>query len=125
MAIRRGFDEWLFHESFLDELIHAAGADPLDERLRLCNHEQSRKVLETLKVISDWNGPRPGPNRGRGVALTISFGVPCAEVVDVSNTEKGIRIDAVYVVADVGTVVDPINFENQVQGGVIWGLGML
>jgi len=36
---------------------------------------------------------------------------------------RGIRIDKVWVVADVGKVVDPINFENQVQGGVVWGRG--
>jgi len=34
----------------------------------------------------------------------------------------GITIDKVFVVADVGRVLDPVNFENQVQGAVIWGL---
>jgi isoquinoline 1-oxidoreductase beta subunit len=46
-----------------------------------------------------------------------------AEVVEVTQTDDGIRIDNVFVAADVGRVVDPINFENIVQGGVIWGLG--
>lgn len=110
------------HESFLDELIHAAGADPLRERIRLCTHEPSRRVLEMAGELSNW-GTALGEGRGRGVALTISFGVPVAEVVEVSNTTAGITIDRVVVVADVGRVLDPINFENQVQGGVIWGLG--
>jgi isoquinoline 1-oxidoreductase beta subunit len=57
------------------------------------------------------------------VALVESFGVPTAEVVEVTDTDDGIRIDKVWVAADVGTVVDPVTFENQVQGGVIWGLG--
>ena len=111
------------HDSFLDELIHAAGADPLEERIRLCWHDASRKVLETVGEMSNWKGPSPAPNKGRGVAFCMSFGVPVAEVVDVTNTEDGIRIDNVFVAADVGRVVDPVNFENQVQGGVIWGLG--
>jgi isoquinoline 1-oxidoreductase beta subunit len=110
------------HDCFLDELIKAAGADPLRERLRLCWHEPSRKVLEAVGEMSNW-GSDPGKDRGRGVAFTLSFGVPVAEVIEVTNTPKGIRIDKVFVAVDVGKVLDPQNFENQVQGGVIWGLG--
>lgn len=110
------------HESFLDELIHAAGADPLRERIRLCTHDASRRVLEEAGKLSDWATPLE-PGRGRGVAFTLSFGVPVAEVVEVTNTPEGIRIDRVVVAVDVGRVLDPDNFVNQVQGGVIWGLG--
>ena len=112
-----------FHDGFLDELIHAAGADPMLERIRLCWHTPSRKVLEAVREMSGWDGPDMGPNRGRGVAFCMSFGVPVAEVIEVTNTDDGIRIDKVYVAADVGRVVDPVNFENLVKGGVIWGLG--
>lgn len=111
-----------FGESFMDELCHAAGADPMEERLRLVNNEVHRKVLEAVADLCDW-GQDPGPGRGRGLALVESFGVPTAEVVDVTATEDGIRIDAVYVAADVGRIVDPVNFDNQMRGGVIWGLG--
>jgi isoquinoline 1-oxidoreductase beta subunit len=110
------------HESFMDELCHAAGADPLAERLRLCWHEPSRKVLEAVGEMSDW-GSDLGPNRGRGLAFTLAFGVPVAEVVEVTNADDGIRIDKVFVAVDVGRVLDPVNFEAQVQGGVIFGLG--
>ncbi len=111
------------HDGFLDELIHAAGADPMVERIRLCWHEPSRKVLQAVKEMSGWDGFEMGENRGRGVAFTLSFGVPVAEVVEVTNTDRGIKIDKVYVAADVGKIVDPINFDNLVKGGVIWGLG--
>jgi isoquinoline 1-oxidoreductase beta subunit len=110
------------HDGFLDELIHAAGADPLKERLRLCWHEPSRKVLEAVGEMSSW-GSDPGKDRGRGIAFTLSFGVPAAEVVEVTNTPHGIRIDKVFVAVEVGRVLDPENFDNQVRGGVIWGLG--
>ena len=111
-----------FHDCFLDELIHAAGADPLKERLRLCWHEPSRRVLEAVGEMSSW-GSDPGKNRGRGIAFTLSFGVPVAEVVEVTSTQRGIRIDKVFVAVEVGRVLDPQNFDNQVQGGVVWGLG--
>ncbi|MEW9920157.1 molybdopterin cofactor-binding domain-containing protein [Marimonas sp. MJW-29] len=111
-----------FHESFFDELCHAAGVDPLEERLRLCTHTPSRKVLEAVGEMSGW-GSDLGEGRGRGLAFTLSFGVPCAQVVEVSDTGDGIRIDRVFVAAEVGRVLDPVNFEAQLSGGVIWGLG--
>ncbi|NRF65938.1 xanthine dehydrogenase family protein molybdopterin-binding subunit [Aquincola sp. S2] len=111
-----------FANAFLDELIHAAGADPLRERLRLCNHDVSRKVLEAVGEMSNW-GSKLAPGRGRGIAFVDSFGVPVAEVVEVTKTDKGIRIDKVFVALDVGRVVDPVNLDNHVKGAVVWGLG--
>lgn len=111
-----------FAESFLDELIHAAGADPLNERLRLTNNPVHRTILETIGDMSNW-GSDLGDGRGRGIALVESFGVPVAEVVEVSMTEWGVKLDKVYVVGDVGTIIDPVNLESQLSGGAIWGLG--
>ncbi|MEM7438127.1 MAG: molybdopterin cofactor-binding domain-containing protein [Pseudomonadota bacterium] len=111
-----------FFDSFLDETIHAAGADPMEERIRLMDHDVSRKVLEAAAEMSDWGAPLE-PNQGKGVAFVESFGVPTAEVVQVTNTNWGIKIDKVWVACDVGTLIDPVNFENLVQGGVIFGLG--
>lgn len=110
------------HESFMDELCYAAGVDPLEERLRLCSHMPSRKVLEAVGEMSDW-GSDLGPGRGRGVAFTLAFGVPIAQVCEVTQTQEGLRIDKVFVAAEVGRVLDPVNFEAQIAGGVIWGLG--
>ena len=111
-----------FAEGFVDELILAAGKDPLEERLAMCDYDIGRKCLEAVGEMSGW-GSDLGKDRGRGVAFTSSFGTPTAEVVEVSLTDNGIKIDKVFVAADVGTVVDPINFDNHVKGGVIWALG--
>ncbi len=111
-----------FFDSFLDELIHEAGADPMQERIRLMEHDVSRKVLEAVAEMSSW-GSESAANTGKGVAFVESFGVPTAAVVEVENTDNGIRITNVWLAADVGTVIDPVNFENLVQGGVVWGLG--
>lgn len=112
-----------FADGFLDELIHAAGADPMHERLRLANDAVARQVLETVGEMSDWKGARLGEGRGRGVAFVESFGVPCAQVVEVTKMPGGVRIDKVWVALDVGRVVDPVNFDNQVKGAVVWALG--
>jgi isoquinoline 1-oxidoreductase beta subunit len=111
-----------FTESFVDEMIHAAGLDPMQARIEMCSVSTYRKVLETVAEMSNWKGPL-GNGRGRGVAFVESFGTPVAEVVEVTVTDSGIRIDKVWVAVDVGKVIDPVNFENQVQGGVVWGLG--
>ena len=112
-----------FHESFLSELIHAAGADPLEERLRLIADEDSRRVLEAVGDMSNWAGADIGPGRGRGIAFAHTHGVPVAEVVDVTMTDRGIRIDEVWIAADCGTVFDPVNAEAQLTGAAIFGLG--
>ncbi|MBI1394117.1 MAG: molybdopterin-dependent oxidoreductase [Alphaproteobacteria bacterium] len=111
-----------FADCFLDELIHAAGADALEARIAMCKFDVPRKVLEAVGEMSNW-GADLGPGRGRGVAYVESFGVPVAEVVDVSVIDDRIRVDRVFVAADVGRIVDPINFDNHVKGAVVWGLG--
>lgn len=110
------------HECGLDELIHAAGADPLHERLRLCSHEPSRAVLDEVRRMSDWDS-KPEPDHARGLAFTLSFGVPVAEVVEVEKIGDAIKIKRVFVAAEVGVVLDPGNLKNQVEGAVVWALG--
>ncbi|SMR81482.1 isoquinoline 1-oxidoreductase, beta subunit [Aliiroseovarius halocynthiae] len=117
-ASQNGF----FHENFLNALIHEAGADPVEERLRLMTDDPSRKTLEAVAEMSGWGGDLAA-NKARGVAFCLSFGTPCAQIIEITNGEDGIKLDKVWVAAEVGKVVDPVNFENLVAGGVIWGLG--
>ena len=109
-------------DTALDELIHEAGADPLEERIRLMGHEQSVKVLEAVGEMSTWGESLPD-GTGKGVAFVLSFGVPTAVAVQVTNTARGIKLDHAWIAADVGQVIDPVNLENMAQGGVIFGLG--
>lgn len=109
-------------DSFLDELIAAAGADPLLERIRLMDHNHSTKVLETVGEMSNWGEALPD-GTGKGVSFVESFGVQVALVVQVAQTDGGLRIEKVWGAADVGRVIDPVNFENLFQGGIVFGLG--
>jgi isoquinoline 1-oxidoreductase beta subunit len=110
-----------FMESFIDELAAQANADPMALRLSLVNHEPSRLVLAAVAEMSEWGKPLD-QGRGRGVAFHFSFGVPVAEVVEVTATRDGLRVDKVFVAADVGTALDPRNIEAQLQSAVIFGL---
>jgi isoquinoline 1-oxidoreductase beta subunit len=109
-----------FHESAIDELAHLGKADPLEFRIRHMNHEPSRKVLEAVGEISGWGTVPSG--RARGVAFSLSFGVPAAEVIEVEMTDKGIRITGAWAAVDVGVALDPRNITGQVEGAMVFGL---
>jgi isoquinoline 1-oxidoreductase beta subunit len=110
-----------FIESFLDELAVQAGADPMQLRLSLITDGPSRKVLQAVADMSGWATPL-GKGRGRGVAFHLAFGAPTAQVIEVSMTPNGIKIDKVYVATDVGIALDPGNIEAQLQSAVLFGL---
>ncbi len=112
-----------FTESFIDELIHAAGLDPLKARIEMCKIPIYRKLLWKRSARWPTGRVRSATERAAAWPSSKSFGTAVAEIVEVTMTDAGIKIDKVWVAADVGKVVDPINFENQVQGGVVWGLG--
>jgi isoquinoline 1-oxidoreductase subunit beta len=109
-----------FQESAIDELAHLAGVDPLLFRMRQISHLPSIKVLETVAEMSNWGTTPPG--RARGVAFCLSFGVPVAQVIEVENTDTGIRLTGAWIAADVGTALDPLNIEAQLSGAMIYGL---
>ena len=109
-----------FHDCAMDELAHLASVDPLAFRLNQMDHEPSRKVLEAVAEMSNWASPRPG--RALGLAFSLSFGVPTAEVIEVENTPAGIRLTGAWAAVDVGVALDPKNIEAQVSGAMVYGL---
>ncbi|MDA5094452.1 molybdopterin-dependent oxidoreductase [Aliiroseovarius sp. KMU-50] len=113
-----------FHESFIDELAHKAGTDPLEFRLHHIRpeHAPSATVLETVRDMSGWTGKTPD-GVGRGVAFTFSFGTAVAEVIEVRRNDDGlIQISDMWIAADLGLVLDPLNVEAQLTGGAVFGL---
>ncbi len=111
------------HDSFIDELAHAAGADPLEFRLDMMReeHAPSAAVLEAVRDMSGWTGEKQA-GIGRGVAFAYSFGTPVAQVIEVIDEDGSIRINRAWIAADLGTALDPGNLEAQLYGGMIYGL---
>ncbi len=110
-----------FHECFLDEMSVAGGRDPLDLRLALMqDYPVARGVMEKLGEISSWQEP-VAAGRARGMAFTLSFGGWVGTVVDVLDTPSGIAIDKVFMVADLGTVLDSGIVHDQLVSGAIFG----
>lgn len=109
-------------ESFLDELAHAAGVDPLELRRRLlAGAPRHLGVLERAAREAGW-GERPPEGRARGLAVHHSFESYVAMVAEVSLQDGKPRVHRVTVAVDCGRVVNPDTVEAQLQGAVGFGL---
>ena len=110
-------------ESFLDEVAHAAGKDPVALRRALLKDKpRHRGVLELAAQKADWGSPLPA-GRGRGIAVHESFGSFVAQVAEVSVTPKGeIRVHRVVCAIDCGRHVNPDIIAAQMESGIVFGL---
>jgi isoquinoline 1-oxidoreductase beta subunit len=112
-----------FVECFMDELAHAAGADPVAFRLaHLAHRPKHQAVLRRAAELAGWGGPLPA-GRGRGVALVESHDSIVAQVVEITAAPDGeITVERVTCVIDPRTVIHPDIVVAQMQGGIIDGL---
>lgn len=110
-------------ESAIDELAHAAGADPIAYRKALITKvPRALAVLEIVERESQWGSPLP-PRSGRGVSVFEGFGSFLAIVAQVSVDPRGrVRADRVVCAIDTGIAVNPDIVRAQIEGGVIYGL---
>lgn len=110
-----------FLETAIDEMATLAGVDPLAFRLNQMQHAPSRKVLEAVATLAGWGDPLPD-GHARGIAFSLSFGAPTAEVIEIAMTPQGIRLAGAWAAIDVGVALDPAIIEAQVTGGMVFGL---
>jgi isoquinoline 1-oxidoreductase beta subunit len=111
-------------ESFVDELAHVAGKDPLEFRLgMLKDHPRARRVLETAAKKAGWGKPLKR-GQARGIAYHLSFGSYVAEVAEVSVDRKDgkIQVHRVVCAVDCGSVVNPLIVTTQMESGINMGL---
>ncbi len=126
-------------QSFLDELAHAGGADPVRFRLDLLGEPRvvqesdgrgvyhagrMRGVLEAVAERSGWGKRTLPKGTGLGVAFHYSHLGYFAEVVEAQVEGDAVRVNNVWVVGDIGsTIINPLNAVHQAQGSVLDGLG--
>ena len=112
-----------FMESFVDELAHAAGRDPLEYRLALLNDKpRHRALLQRAATMAGWGSALPD-GHARGIAIVECFGTRVAQVAEVSvEANSAIRVHRVDAAVDCGLVVNPGQALAQIQGGIIFGL---
>jgi len=126
-ALQAGFAS----ESFLDELAHAGGKDPLELRLHLLSKDENvngwqtariRGVLNLAAQKAGWGKPL-APGHYQGIASFGCFNSYMAEVVEISMENDQPRVHRVVGAIDCGQVVNPAILEQQIQGGIIFALG--
>jgi isoquinoline 1-oxidoreductase beta subunit len=106
----------------LDELVSAAGKDPVEVRRALLkDHPRHLGVLNLAAEKAGWGTPLP-KGRGRGVAVHESFGSFVAEVAEVSVENGKVRVHKVWCAVDCGVCVNPLGVRAQVDSGVAFGL---
>jgi isoquinoline 1-oxidoreductase beta subunit len=125
-------------QSFLDELAHATGQDPLELRLAMLGADREldyaqhggpkfstgrlRTVLERVAREIGWGRQLP---RGRGIGLAthFTFGGYAAHAIEVSVSPAGaVSFERVVCAIDVGRPINPLGIAAQMQGGTIDGL---
>jgi len=140
-------------QSFLDEMAHATGRDPLEFQLELLSNkkapwksdgedavgdheptgpgvlipERFKGVLQMAAEKSGWANRKKTPGRGMGIAAWFCHLGYVAEVADVSVDSAGkVTVHKVWAVTDIGSqIINPGAAENLVQGGIMEGLGHL
>jgi len=111
-----------FVESAIDELAHHAEKDPYEYRRKLLTNSRARGVLDAVAVLANWKTPLP-KNKGRGIALTHSFGSYVAQVAEVSIDSRGRpKVDKVFCAIDCGIVINPSIVKRQMQSCIVYGL---
>jgi isoquinoline 1-oxidoreductase subunit beta len=136
-------------QSFIDELAHAAGKDPVEFRLALLNNagpmpapppgipaafaapglnaDRMKGVVQLVAEKAGWGKHNLAKGTAQGVAFHFSHMGYFAEVAEVSvDSASKVKVHKVWVAADVGSqIINPSGAENMVQGAVIDGLSEL
>jgi len=116
----------IYIESFLDELAHAAGKDPLEFRRKLMDkHPKSLAVLNAVAEKVGWGKAAPkGVHRGLAVCKAFASHVATCAEVSVDNKGK-LKIHRIVAATDPGYAVNPQQIEAQVEGSFVFGLSAL
>jgi isoquinoline 1-oxidoreductase beta subunit len=121
-SVGHSMNGWIT-ESFVDEIAHAGGKDPLQlRRTMLAGQTSWLNVLNMAAEKGNWGKKLP-KNWGRGIAVHESFGSIAAHVAEVEITDKGdLKIHRLVAVIDCGHAVNPRNVVNQCESNVVYGL---
>ncbi|CAD5374519.1 Isoquinoline 1-oxidoreductase beta subunit [Rubrivivax sp. A210] len=117
----------IYVESFIDEIAHATGRDPLVLRRELLKDSPKHlAVLEAVAARAGWGKPAPdiaGQKVFRGLAQTHGFGSYVAACAEVSVSADGVlKVHRIVAATDSGHAVNPQQIEAQVEGSFVYGL---
>jgi isoquinoline 1-oxidoreductase subunit beta len=111
-----------FTESFIDELAHAAGMEALAFRMSMLGgNGRLARCLQAATRLANWDGGAAGSTLG--LAGASAFGSHIALVASASiGDDQRIKVHRLIAALDCGRVINPSLVEQQISGGLIWGL---
>jgi isoquinoline 1-oxidoreductase beta subunit len=111
-------------ECFIDEMAVAARKDPFEFRRSLLQSKPDHlEVLEKLEQQSRWKKAQLPKGTAQGMAIHESYGTICGQVAEVTvNSDGSVRVNKVTAVVDCGNLVNPMTAEEQIEGGILFGL---
>lgn len=125
-------------QAFMDEVAEAAGKDPIEFRLELFDRaisnpvgdpekndyepERYAGVLKLVRDKSNWSAGAPN-GQSRGVSAYFCHNSYVAQVLDLTMDGNEPRVHKVYCAVDCGIVINPLSAKNQIEGGIVDGIG--
>ena len=118
-------------ESFMDEVAHAVGADPVEFRLKHLKAPRDIAVIKAAAERAGWQ-TRTSPRRdqtgskvsGRGIAYSQRNGTVCAVVaeVDIDRSTGKIWARKFTVAHDCGQIINPDGLAKCIEGNIVQGI---
>jgi isoquinoline 1-oxidoreductase beta subunit len=110
-----------FVESFIDELAHESGVEPLSFRMQmLVGQTRLARCLTGVAALANWDGGASGSSKG--IACHSMQGSNIALIATATTSETGVKVERISAVVDCGRLINPELARQQVESGIIFGL---
>ena len=116
-----------FNECFVDELARKAGREPLSFRIAMLGHDARLvQCLQKVAAMANWDGGNDSSGQGLAchVIESAGGGGRIAVIATARRDENGVRVDRIGAVADIGRIVNLDIARQQIEGGLIFGMGL-
>jgi len=115
------------NETFVDELAHRAGREPLSYRVAMLGHEPRLvDCLQRVASLANWGGGGDASGQGLACHVMTVGGVTgrIAVIATARRDTNGVKVDRLSAVADLGRIVNLDIARQQIEGGLVFGLGL-
>lgn len=114
-------------ETFIDELARRAGREPLSYRMAMLGHEiKLANCLQRAATLAEWSGGALGTGQGLACFKMDLAGREgrIAVIASARRDDRGIRVDKLTAVADIGRIINVDIARQQIEGGLVFGMGL-